>query len=531
MDKLSKRLYPIGILTAIYCILSFFLFAKSGNMLIDFSRETNIPFQLNQGQNLLKDIFLIYGYFGYALNAFLYKIYPNINILLLEANLISYIILISFYYTIKNFFNTKKALILALFFIITSIFSNSSFNLVVPYSYPTIWAILGIYLVLFSILYKKNILLFISLGLISVNKFELFLLTFIVTISYLLYKKISFKKEFILLFIFPCLYLIYLKANNISLFDIIQNANHIKAMIKTDAINTLYKSTGTFFEIKYFLYNIKQTIYLFLSSTISYILFKKNHKISSLIIICILFAMLDINKAANLFGIISILLAFYLNFKNSLKTKELMLLIFSIILCSKNFFAINSVSYANFGYILILSANLIFLSKIFNKKQIFNIFVIFLTILNIQNIIYNLQNKKTSFKTPYGLIQLNKDDEKIFKETYNFITNNTTSKDSLLVIPEGQIFNFITQRKYDFYNTTFIPLDFETFGEEHLIEELKAKKTDYIILYPRNTIDYGSATICYDYAENFCEYIADNYERIKIIEDKYKVLIFKIRKK
>ena len=75
----------ILILTFSFIFLSLFFWAKTGNMLIDFSREVYIPFQMLNGQKLTKDIFLIYGPFGYILNFILYSIKPNINFLLLEA--------------------------------------------------------------------------------------------------------------------------------------------------------------------------------------------------------------------------------------------------------------------------------------------------------------------------------------------------------------------------------------------------------------------------------------------------------------
>ncbi|MBQ7288046.1 MAG: hypothetical protein IJW73_09830, partial [Candidatus Gastranaerophilales bacterium] len=110
------------------------------------------------------------------------------------------------------------------------------------------------------------------------------------------------------------------------------------------------------------------------------------------------------------------------------------------------------------------------------------------------------------------------------------IKENIDKDETLAVIPEGQIFNLIHRKKYDFFNSTFTPLDFETFGEKTIIERLKKKKTDYIIFYPRNTKDYGKETICYDYGVDFCNYVIDNYIKIEPIENSKKVAIFKIKK-
>ena len=74
-------------------------------------------------------------------------------------------------------------------------------------------------------------------------------------------------------------------------------------------------------------------------------------------------------------------------------------------------------------------------------------------------------------------------------------------------------------------------MDFETFEDKNLIQKLDEDKTNFLIFYPRNTSDYGFSTICYDYGIDFCEYVANNYSRVKIIDKGYKTLIFKLRKK
>jgi len=146
----------IIILTIFFVIISIFFYGKTGNMLIDFSRESYIPFQINNNEHLIKNILLIYGPLGYILNSFLYKISTNINLILIEAHVISYGILILFYLIANKFLSNKASLILSVFFVLISIFSFSTFSFVLPYSYSTLVAILGIYLAIFSLLYDKK---------------------------------------------------------------------------------------------------------------------------------------------------------------------------------------------------------------------------------------------------------------------------------------------------------------------------------------------------------------------------------------
>ena len=118
----------IFLLTIIYIFFSIFYFAKTGNMLIDFSRESYIPFQLLQGKTLVKDIFLIYGGFGYLINFLIYKISTNINFIIILSHILAYISIITFYLIATRFANKNSALLFATLFIAASIFSNSSIH-------------------------------------------------------------------------------------------------------------------------------------------------------------------------------------------------------------------------------------------------------------------------------------------------------------------------------------------------------------------------------------------------------------------
>lgn len=522
------------IITIIFAIFSIIFYAKTGNMLIDFSRESYIPFEINNNANLIKDIFLIYGPFGYIINSFLYKINFNINSILILAHLISYFCAILFYLITKKFSNNNISLIFTIFFIIISIFSNSTFSFVVPYSYSTLWAIFGIYTALYSLLYDKNKLLFLSLGLILSNKIELFIPVFLISLLYLIYKKTFSIKNFLYIVVIPIISFSFIFINTVSFEEILNNMFYLKQMTSTNAIKYLYQGMGTFFEIKYFLYNIANLIKLFIIFSISYIFYKKNKKLLSYIILTILLFLINIIFALNLILLIILPIAIYLYFKNKIKVEELLLFIFAAILCSKSIFAINSLSYSNFGYLPLIFVLYLLTSKILDEKWIKNSIIIFMLLTFTGNLTYYFINPKQKIKTQIGNIYIDKKDYNIFKKTNEYIEKNIKNDENFIVIPEGQIFNLIHKKQYKFYNSTFTPLDFETFGEKYLINELINKKTDYIIFFPRDTQDYGKKTICQNYGVDFCSYIKDNYIKtveINDINDINNVNIYKIKKK
>lgn len=518
-------------LSIFFIIISIFFYGKTGNMLIDFSREGYIPFQINNNEQLLKDILLIYGPFGYIINSLIYKISININLLLIEAHVLSFGIVLLFYSISNKFLSDKASLFLTLFFILISIFSCSTFSFTLPYSYSTLFAIFGIYLAVFSLLYNKKIILFLSLGLILSTRIEFFILIFITSMGYLIYSKEKFKKEISYILIFPCVCMVYFLLASINLEDIAKNSYYLSNMINANSLKYLYKGMGSFFEINYFKFNLILSAKLLLISGISYLfaIIKKENISYLIFIIGLMF--IDVTRAFNLLGFLTIILGIFYFKKNKIEKNELILIIASLIICSKSIFATNSLNYSNFGYFLLILTNYILLQKNLNKKWLMNTLIIFLIFSTIKNISYYINFPKEKIKTTIGNIYINKNESDLFKKTNYYIEKNIKPNESFIVLPEGQLFNLIHKKNYNFPNYTFTPLDFETFRENEVIQNLKNNKTDYIIFYPRNTYDYGAQTICYDYAVDFCHYIIDNYTKVATIDNNMKVLIFKINEK
>lgn len=521
-DKLN-----ILIISIFFIILSAILWGKTGNMMIDFSREIFIPQQMASNQLLIKDIFLIYGFFGYFVNYLVYKIFPNVFSFIFVAHLLSFFISVLFYLIARNFLNPDKSLTITLFFILTSVFSNSTFSLVLPYSYSTLWALFGSMLALYFLIEKNNIGVFISLGLIFISRAEIFLLLFIIVIGFYIYKKERFLKEFFLIFLFPLIFLGYILINKISYSDMNLNLMYLKAMVSSESIKYLYKALGSYIEIKYFIINI---LYLFGFSLVFLISSKLNNlnkEYIGLTIFTVSTIALNPDNCLNLVWIILIYLLLKLKIKDS---SIIILSAFSFTLCAKSIFKISTLSYSNIGYFLMILAIYILLEKIIDKKFLFKIFVIYFVILNAYNFIYFIKNPK--FKLPIydKNIYLDKDNKQRFYNVYSYLEKNLKKDETFLVIPEGQIFNFLLKKPYKFYNSTFTPLDFETFKEENLIHKLKTENPDYIVLYPRNTNDYGKKIICLDYAVDFCTYIDDNYQIENVVDKDVLTVILKRRK-
>lgn len=517
----------ILILTVFFIILSILLWGKTGNVLIDFSREAYIPYAMQNNKLLIKDIFLIYGAFGYIINFILGKITININLLLFEAHIISYSIVILFYFILNVFFSKKASLIFSIFFIILNIFSDSTFSFVMPYSYSTLWGVFGTYGTLYCLLYNKKKGAFLFLGLILANKIEYFIPCFITSFIYLLYKKENFIKEFFYIFIFPSISLFYFLALNTVQEDLIKNYSYIKAMLNTNALQTLYKGMGVFFEINYFKYSAFEALKLFGLGIVSYLLYYFKKESLSYVMLIVGFIFINCQFSLNLLAIPALIITL-VNLKQETNSKdEIILFVFSIILCSKAIFAINFLNYSNFGYCLIVYYTFLQLQKLINAKWLINTIILFFIFCTIDKLAYIFNNPKISINTNIGKIWIEKNKANLFKKTNAYIEKHINKNEKFIIISEGLIFNLIHKKPYNFYNTTFTPLDLQTFGDVNIIRQLAKDKTEYIIFYPRNTKEYGAQTICYDYGVDFCEYIIDNYTRVATLEDGNNVLIYK----
>ena len=123
-----------------------------------------------------------------------------------------------------------------------------------------------------------------------------------------------------------------------------------------------------------------------------------------------------------------------------------------------------------------------------------------------------------------GIIYTYKKDGKTVKNAVDFINQNTKNTDKIVILPEGIIINYLTNRNSDniYYNLN--PMFYEDiFGETEIIKHFEENKPDYFIILPIDNIEYGKSFFGIDYAQNFYEMIKNNYS---LISDKNNMKIF-----
>ena len=128
--------------------------------------------------------------------------------------------------------------------------------------------------------------------------------------------------------------------------------------------------------------------------------------------------------------------------------------------------------------------------------------------------------------TPRGSVIYQKSYYTVFYPTIKYIYEKTTAKDTIIVLPEGAIINFLTNRKTDNYYNIFTPDRVEAFGEAKIIEHYKQTKPEYFIINNIEQTAYNKKVFC-NYAPNVCYWIIDNYTLEYTVEGYSTIFILK----
>jgi hypothetical protein len=96
--------------------------------------------------------------------------------------------------------------------------------------------------------------------------------------------------------------------------------------------------------------------------------------------------------------------------------------------------------------------------------------------------------------------------------TLDWISQNTVSDDTVVVIPEGVMINYLTRRASTIPMLTMLPPDLIMFSEQAALDSLKAHPPDYIILVHRHTGEYGANFMGRDYGQSIIQWVEANYD-------------------
>ena len=96
----------------------------------------------------------------------------------------------------------------------------------------------------------------------------------------------------------------------------------------------------------------------------------------------------------------------------------------------------------------------------------------------------------------------------------DWVEANLPPQVSLLVLPEGVMVNYLTRRVNPTRHLNFAPPEIMIFGEERILEDLRAQPPDYVVLVHRETPEYGLPLFGTDYAPRLLEWAREDYELV-----------------
>lgn len=553
----------------ILALVNIFVFCiyigRLGTFFVDVSREVYIPMAMNDGAVLYKDIFNVYAPLGYQINAFITKIFSdNIIVFYILGGINSTIILWGLYLTARIFFkktHPQIPLYFCLLILFCSIYAISITNYIFPYSYSMIYALSTFIWSLLGLLYyikkgEKKYLYFSCLlfGCCICFKYEFIL--FGLVLLYFFLKNTNLKEKLICVisfFIIPILSLINLMIKGVNLHDINIALKYMIMLSKSQSAHNLYSFLGFIPSIS----SLKSILISFISFIILCIImllpikaaehFK--NKISITIAVITESAILYFinnnvfvpgNAAVfNWTGLFALAIFIYFLIKerkNEEKSAKLffVLAVSTILISFKSIFYIALNSYGSYYLPLLLLCTIIYLAQYTSKLKPENILylIIFLTILFC---ISNYERCKIvhNIGVPFEKGKIWIEDyaaESVWK-TYQYIKNETNKEDTILVIPEGAMLNYLTDRKSNNKYYYLLPPNIEIFGEEKIVKDLEKNLPEYIIIPPRSFTDYKETFLCESFGQKICGLIPKYYNPPVIQKGQYEysIAIYKKR--
>lgn len=490
MQKFFKQdLTIIFFIVILFCLLLPFFYLHQGLLSVDTGREFYLSQQVFQGGVLYKDIFNIYGPFSYQFNALLFAIFgEKITTLYNTGILNSLVILISLYLISREFLSKISSFLFCIMVMFSLVFNVFLYNSNITYSFAIIYA-LSSFLVslLFLIKYIKNsksgyiYLSCLFAGLSIVNKYEFILYPLILIYVFCFLKPLISKEKLyaaLSFCIFPVISFGVLFYQGLSISDLKNALDLMVIMSKSDNMRIFYSNFGNFFN-PYFIY----------------ITFIKNPVI----------ALLGFLPLANL-GL------FLFRIKSIYKDKPLFIFCISSIAASVKFLMFLNIEHMGAFLFPLCLLTLLILCKL---KNLLNIILTGLIVLFAFIDFTSLNDKNYYLQTNKGNIYTYRKDGEPIKKISEYLIQNTNEDDKVVILPEGTMINFVSDRKSDNIYHTLLPLYYNSvFKEDDIINHFNDNPAQYFIILPLSTIEYGSKNF-YKYAENFYEMININYNLIK----------------
>jgi len=112
---------------------------------------------------------------------------------------------------------------------------------------------------------------------------------------------------------------------------------------------------------------------------------------------------------------------------------------------------------------------------------------------------------------------------------------NIRTNETLTVLPDGQMLNYLSRRASPVPYTDFMPTEFAIFGEDAILDSFRVDPPDYIALVHKDTSEFGYRFFGRDYGRKVYAWIEENYQPAALIgdmplqDDRFGILFLKRR--
>lgn len=566
------------------CILFYIFQGAAGLFLSDYSREVYIPYSMNLGNVLYKDILNVYSPLGYQINAFALHIFGNklavfyflgfINALLFSSGifLTSRLLLKEI---LKN--NSEKlfywvnvlALAITFFVMVSCCYTVSLTNYITPYSYSLVyaltafvWSILALLYFIKNNSYKYLIEAFFLFGISLDCKYEFIL--FALVLAFFLDKERNLRLTLFSLLAFlvvPMLSFCDLCLKGVDFAVLNDSIKKIMLLSKAPSVKILYTYLGFIPNIN----SLKNLIFSLVKTSlisgaflglIAFCLKSADKKVKAacctvLLVLIAVFSYQLYKSNSFYFNWIGIAVLIILPFfayllyrkklQNPISNADTMLFITclsTVLGALKCIFDISFNSYGTYFFPLLFVCLVLFfvwkksLQNKISKNYITSIFCLIL-VFSFGFLCSNYFRKINVFPVYFTNEKGSFYSESIFvkpaSDLVNYISSNTKKDDTVLVLPEGAMINFLSERKSNDKYYYLIPPNIEVFGENAIAEDLENNLPNYIVLQSMSYTNFNETYFCESFGRQICELLPKYYENPIVFGNDFWFALYKLK--
>lgn len=468
----------------------------------DIGREFYLTERVINGDVLYKDIFNVYSPLGYWLNAIIIKIFGSKLASFYGIGLITSILtIIPLFLITKAYTNKHVAFATSLFLIFSCTYYPSISNWITPYSYSityalcsTVWGFWFLHKYLTS---EDKKYLYVSALLSGLNicfKYE-YICFLVVILGISVYKK-EYIKPLMYMAVMPISSLIILLIQHCTISDLLNALSNMIGISKSHSANYFYQFAG-----------ISPTIDSIKLSFINLIYPQFRSIFAPICLVNVVLLFISIRKKDFLLSI---------------------LLLTGILTSVKSLGGISFEVYGTYFFPLLFISLIAFICRNITILKTVIVSLICLA-LSLFYLSYGI-NEKVKFReieTTKGIFNI----PKVFYHSTNdiiqYIQANTNEDENVLILPEGTIINFLTDRKSDKDLYYLIPPNAEIFSKEFIENKIKSKEFDYIITTNIQYPWYGEKSFMTGWGSEYIKLLNDEYKLVDVVGKNLKFYVYK----